>query len=1192
MGYVGAGVVSSTSNREDVFSYSTERDIYYATADTASGSNTEFVSYADSNSITVDGTGFALDEYDTDSYPGASLSYAQTDVFSTLGPITGGFDNNSTGPLVPASAAGTAFTYRMDRYTNEFSFVSPWCSSDIEIRNSTNAIVTGGSITVASGGSAVVNTTNTAGTGIPNDDMVIIESTNGCPFLVTHTGSNTNDSMVLYPAAEEWYGVGSGGIHFSVLQNSTDVTIYKSTGAANVYTGLNRGDEITVNDAGSQGSEVAHRVVATNPIGVNALADGDGTEAVSFMPADEMGSTFYFPQDMQYIAISTITDATTTVDLYNDGTNCGVGVPDDTATVTPVSPRPGKVYFGSTTNGTHISAGACIVANNPISPYYEYHDGSAYGDETAVWGPKQNRQFIYPEPTDAAGGQNNGSWSLGTADTFSRRKAVDITNNSTTDAIDEYAYRLVISGGSYNNLFNQAQTDGGDLRVAGATGDGTDNYDYWLEEYDSAAKEAVLWIQTDSIAASGTNTFYIYYNASSTLSTTGDEVGVFSYTSLQEAFYVVDDHWRDDRISLISFIDSNQVNDGTVTEDLDEGEIVSLPAGMDQGDVYSVTLPIHAAFDADTTDAASPIGWAGTEFSGNAARDSDVFSFYAPYADATVEVYSEGGGGWTLQGSVAVTQGTTGTLAQDITTGDAFYISSDEPVLAFHRNSTSDSKPLYPVDQAYEESTGMYELYGVATNAILLSATDAGTTNVTIYQHNSAATISATLDATTDYAYTGAGGQGAQGQAVAMRVVSDKPIAASSYADSDGGETAIFLPAKEFSDTYALPHDAQYFAMVAKDASVECRVYDAAGTEVTSGPATMDNVPPQTGGANALPRPNLIHIGGNDTTDGAFFTAGYSMVCDEPVYAFYEHHLNTTITDETSWLSWPQVRQRDHANPVVEDIDSTNEEGLYYASGFDSAGAGSDPEAYMEIEIDSGSEHTYWHDVEWTVNLGSPETETNSVEPLEVEAAYANSTTCATATYSAYTSIATDSLDTFPDEFSDNQCVRLRIYLRTGDEAYSPNLLQFLVHYYVPTQLADILNTPAITIAGNTSGTAIRQRILKATTADPSLAGSELFTTFTDISSAVPFTSLDLELLEIPSQTITTQFNWPTFPGSRTDAANTSPFDASNAVALYISHDRAAGATEQVNLEVNTDVEAAAGPLISEPFDLNIGGWL
>lgn len=1202
--YYGNSSASGMSSREDVFTYSTEQDIYHVVADSADSGQARFVSYVDNNDIAIETYDETLDEFEFDVFP---EGFTQTTEISTLAPIGASFQGAGTDAIVPKSFAGTDFTYRMDRGTNEFSIVSPWCNASIAMENGSGNTISGSPFTVNAGNSLNVTTNNTATDGLPNNDMVIIEeSGSDCPVLITHHSTTNQDSFAMYPASEEWYGVGSSSVEISAMEDTTSVTVYRSGGTSSTHS-MDRGDELTINDSGSDGSDPAHRVVADKKIGVKAIADSDGNESVTFLPPEEMDYKYYIPQDVQYIAIATTEGVSTTVDLWEDGTSCGVGTADDTSTVTPSSTYPGKIYFGDTAEGLEYDAGACLVADNPIFVYYEYEDTD---DETNLWSMKQNRQYISPAPSYTVGTQANGTWRMGLSapDRWRSRRAITITNNSTT-ALSEYQIKVNIDG--LSDIFTNSQTDGGDLRVAGSTGDGTDDETYWLENYDATNEEGDVWVQFDTVAASSTATLYLYYrhNPGSSETTTGDEEDVFSYSSAKNIFMVVDSDAADNTLDIISFTDDNTVGDGSTTTDLDEGEMTTLPSeSIGQDSIFSVLGPIHASFGQDTTDAAIPISYAGKEFVYNAVRNSDVFSFYAPFADASIQIQQSSGTGWTTLQTVNLSTGNAVTVSQDITNGRAFKIVSDEDILAFHRNGVNDSKIMYPTRLGLEEDSGDYELYGIGSGSVrLASSSDA---SVTVYRSDGTSTA-VTLSSSNNFVWNESG-SGDQGTARGYHIVSDAPIGAMSYDDGDGGEMVVFVSQKEFSYTYALSDDAQYLAMVAKDASVTCKVYDDGGTEVTTG--SMDNVPPQTGGTRTLPYVNNIHIGGDDTADGAYFNAGYSMVCSEPVYAYYEHHVDSTITDETSWLTWPQVRKYATTEPDVEDPDDIDEEGLYYESGFDSAGSGTDPEAYMEFIVDTSAltygEHVVWESIEWEEIVNNRSAE-NSVKQTEYEISYADaSPSCAAATYSSWETITpvttsstadtsisyvtyytNEKMTELSDEFSDHPCLKVRAYLRTGDEAYSPRINNIDTNYYIPTLLEDQLNSPTIDVVGATSGTSERYRVLKAVTTETDLNGSQVFTTYADVSDGSVFSQADLEFLEIPSQTTNGQFAFPPFPGSTpVDAATQSSFDSSNDVALYFTHERSTGSTETMDFVFNVDIVSAGGPQISRDFQLNISG--
>jgi hypothetical protein len=1455
------------------------------------------------------------------------------------------------------------------------------------MENSAGNAIAGSLFSVTAGTAVNVTTNNTSTDGLPNNDAIIIEEVGGdCPVLITHHSTAGGDSFVMVPAAKEWYGVGSGNLEIAAMVNNTNITLYRSNNTTATYT-LNRGQHVYISDAGSEGSEPAHRVVADQPIGVKSIADSDGGEATTFLPVQELGYKYYFPEDVQYIAIATMEGKSTTVDLYNDGTQCGVGAPDDTSTVTPSATYPGKVYFGSTTDGTNINKGACIVANEPIFAYYEY---STENDEHNIWNEKQNKQFISPAPTYSVGTEVTGDWSIDGTYSWSRRTPVTISNTSATD-LSEYQIEIDL-GTDMNGIFAHTQSDGGDIRVAGSAGDGSDNIIYAVENFDATATEGELWVQVPSIPAGGSATIYVYYNpqqksqtctqtefdngtysdtqfnttnnwvdldatglannigqytseifdatastiwnsiawetnrptykelpnalgtetaynagnidatnntmllhlndttttitdssgvigdgtyngvllgqtgklntavgfngtsdyinmpqdlsayvgatasvsfwinttqvgnntprnapgitgldsfgsgndifwgyitASGTIGiqagntagaisttpindgiwhhvvltrdsatgltevyvdgilensatsatgartrsftsvgrietsfsanyfqgnldeiafwsniitpadvtdqyrrganrlkfqvrscddsacsgesfvgpdgtgatyyteldnntldlpvfpltnlisnqyfqynaifetddnttspelicatvlsdapslvSTGDYNAIFHTTTRKTNYYVVDSRSATETLSAISFANGNSIDDTFTVQTADEGIIVTIPqgVGITQLDNFSVTAPLHIGFDANATDSALPIAYAGEEFVYRVDRGSDVFSIYAPFADASVQIQQSSTSGWTTLQTVSVSTGTVQTISRDITNGRAFKIVSDEPILVFHEASNNDSKILYPTHLALEEDSGDYELYGVGSASMLLaSSSDA---NVTIYRSDGTSNT-VTLNASNNFVYTESG-SGSQGTAYGYHIVSDAPIGATSYADADGVETSVFLSQKEFSREYVVANPTQYMAIVARDANVTCRVYDDTGTEVTTdSTGTMNNIPPQTGGTQALPYVNKIYIGGSNTSDGAYFTAGYRMECDEPVFAYYEHHLNSTISDETNWLTWPQVRKRAEVEPQVEDVDTVDEQGLYYPSGKDSATTGSDFEAYAEYTFDTSAlaygEHTYWREITWEEVLNS-RSSVNGVEQVTVEVASADPTpNCASATYGAFQKITPSTLATstdsslsyvtyttntkqilFDDSFSDHSCVKMRIYLRTGDQAYAPKINNVVTGYYVPTLLDDQLNNPKISIAGATSGSSERYRVIKAITADAGLVGSQAFTTYEGSSDESVFTQADIDLLELPTQTINGQFAFPPFPSSTpVDAATASPFDASNDVAMYFTHERLTGSLETMDWVFSVDISSAGGPRISRHIQFEISG--
>ena len=1201
-----AGVPTAATSAENTFDYPSSEDIYTVLHSNGVGATYDASSYFAGNQLSYDSETVDLEAYQTASFP---LGVEQSTIISALGPIGGAFNGDESDAIHPLSAAGTEFVYRIDRARNSFSFFSPWCAADVEVRNEEDNIITGGDFSLAVGGTYDFQSTNNGATGLPNNDVVMVEVTNGCPILVSHYTQN-GDTFVMWPADTEWYGVASRELEIGANTDGTNVTIVEDDGTTTPVV-LNRGQETVLTDA-ADGAGSAVRITSDQPIGALMRNDSDGTESVTLLPASELSSIYFVPQDSQYVTIATLEGVSTTVDYYDDGSTCGVGAPDGTSTVTPAAGEPGKIFFGTTGESSTISEGACFVGDRPFFAHFEFRDASAFSDETNMWGAKQSRQYIHPEPTNTVSAPETGSYGLDGSDTWSRRIPVPITNNSTTTAINEYTYRIDMTAPDFANLFTNAQTDGGDIRVAGSAGDGTDDIVYWLEDYDSTGSTGTLWVQTSS-AASSSETVYIYYDSLTVLATTGSELSAFSYTAERELFAIVNNSWRSQDIDLVSFIDSNNISILNNDYALNEGGTITTAISttpLAQNSQLGVLGPINATSETDGTDVLAPVSYYGTQFSTIAYRGAENFSFYAPFGTANVSVFSETGGGtYSLNSSVVVTGGTFNNIATTIPNNDGVLITSDAPILAALRGGNNDGRVLYPDLEAFEPSTGNYELWGVGSDIVGIAASTSGTTNVTVYRSDAPGGTPVVLNAANDYAAQ-INGLGTGGDGVAIRVVSDQPVSTMQIRDRDGAESSVFLPKKEWHDTYVLGTEAKYFAVAAEDASVTCRVYDPSGVEITSGDAAMDNVPPQTTGANAAPQPNFLHIGGNDNGDAAFFPSGYYMQCSAPVMA----HADIFDGEEVNFLTVPQGRKRAEVEPTTTDIDLSTEEGLYYESGFDSAGAGSDPEATIDFEIDlsaiANGEHTYFKQVNWT-EIISDRTQENGVNPVEIQIAYADSGggACSAVVYSAYSSVVetetSNSVDgtppystettrvmtgAIPDSFSDHDCFRVRAILRTGDEAYTPKITQLSLAYSVPSAMNDVLNAPTITIAGNTSGATERSRVMKVLTGNAGLAGSKSRMRFESVSDGSVFTNADFEFYEIADQTVISQFDYPPFPGASVEAALEADFDNSNAVALYFDHDRSAGATQSIDLTFVCDILDSGQLRIERPFQLDIGG--
>ena len=271
------------------------------------------------------------------------------------------------GDAFPSIAmAGKRFTYRMDRGVDRFYIMAVWQDANCNIYDSTTLV---DSFTVNKGQAVTRNTDITDGNaGILECDA---------PVLAFHDATG-NDAYVMYPVSKEWYGVASNYLMISALEDNTYVEYYKSDGSTNSSPIiLNRGQTYIEIGLGSQGNGPAVYVKANKPIGVNTIADGDGTDGAIFLPGWELSNYYIFPEDFEYIAVA-VPYSFTKCDLLNQNDL----VIDSKISGNLQPPHPGQMLFGSG------NAGYRLRCNNSVYAYYEQLSGNR---ETNIFGAISNR---------------------------------------------------------------------------------------------------------------------------------------------------------------------------------------------------------------------------------------------------------------------------------------------------------------------------------------------------------------------------------------------------------------------------------------------------------------------------------------------------------------------------------------------------------------------------------------------------------------------------------------------------------------------------------------------------------------------------------------------------------------------------------------------------------------------------------
>jgi len=347
---------------------------YVLDPETQNASVTVF-SQSNGNIITAGTTVLTLDENNTGSIP-AGVDLAPGTLISGTGSFSLASEREFVDVPSPAAFMGTRFVVPHTANAHRIYLFSPTgdATVSIEIDGSNETVqLTEGDVFEYS-------------LGADNSIATIVES--DLPILVSHVGDTVGvrrDTFPVPPASLEVWGVRSGNAILGALEDNTSVTVFSSDGNTAIYI-LNRGDRqeisIGVDDNHGQGSGL--RVVADKPVAAVQYNDGDGTEAISFLPSHYLGTHYGISLDTQYLAVVCPSPGTT-VTLEDE-----LAVPTTLPCNGNSDSFPGKIYFGSTDDGVHISSGATLSSNKPVFVYQETFTGSA---EKQLIGAK-NSYFI------------------------------------------------------------------------------------------------------------------------------------------------------------------------------------------------------------------------------------------------------------------------------------------------------------------------------------------------------------------------------------------------------------------------------------------------------------------------------------------------------------------------------------------------------------------------------------------------------------------------------------------------------------------------------------------------------------------------------------------------------------------------------------------------------------------------------
>ncbi len=370
----GNDSIPTGSNKEAVFTYDVNKDVYYELSTVAGPRSYNVSSYTSNNNVSI---------LTNSGYTSQSLSPSLATTFNNVvngligvdGPISGRFltFNDGSDTVAPLSFSSTVLNYPKSRGTDDWDIYNPnSVAANFSITNYDSAgnQVNSNSYVLAPGTTQHIN--------YDVSKMGLIES--DIPILGLYYHSDVSDGVVMMRPSTDIIGPAATTGSVGIVENGTSGTIYFSTGATQAFSG-DKGDTIDFSGGGSQNAPYGIRIISNKGVTAVSQADSDGSDSASFWPTDEMDNDYIVPANSQYVVI--VCTETVNLTLTDPGGN------DDSGVCIPSGGNnPGMISFGSATVVT-FQDGARITGDANFFMYYEYEDE----DETNVTSWKQARAY-------------------------------------------------------------------------------------------------------------------------------------------------------------------------------------------------------------------------------------------------------------------------------------------------------------------------------------------------------------------------------------------------------------------------------------------------------------------------------------------------------------------------------------------------------------------------------------------------------------------------------------------------------------------------------------------------------------------------------------------------------------------------------------------------------------------------------
>ena len=370
----GNDSIPLASDKEGVFTYDVNKDVYYELSQAAGATNYSVSSYHNNNNVSVLTSG----GYSTQSIsPTAGTTYLNVinGLIGVDGPISARYltFNDAADTVAPLTFASTVLSYPISRGNDDWDIYNPnSVAANFTLSNydSSGNFINSNAYALAAGTSLHIDY-NVSKMGLIESDL---------PILGLYHDSGTADAVVMMRPATDIIGPAAKNGSIGIVEDGTSGTIYFSTGATQAFSG-DKGTSIDFGGGGNQELGLGIRVLANKGVVASSQADSDGTESASFWPVDELDSDYIIPAPSQFVVIACT--ETVNITLTDPGGN------DDSGVCVPGGGSiPGKLAFGDPAvvtfqNGTRVTGDANFFM------YYEYEDE----DETNVTSWKQARAY-------------------------------------------------------------------------------------------------------------------------------------------------------------------------------------------------------------------------------------------------------------------------------------------------------------------------------------------------------------------------------------------------------------------------------------------------------------------------------------------------------------------------------------------------------------------------------------------------------------------------------------------------------------------------------------------------------------------------------------------------------------------------------------------------------------------------------